>query len=408
MTRAPESAPGATVPLAGVLGVAAAAALVPLNSTMIAVALPSIGDDFGVSTADVSLLVTLYLVVMLIGQPLAGRVADAVGSRLTVRVALLGLAAFSALAVFAGSFPVLVATRAAQAVCAAALGPSVQSLLREMSPPDERGRVFGILGSAIGVGAASGPVLGGVLVLAFDWRGIFVVNVPIALLAIATTRASAHEIAPETAPLVEHVTAARIANPVFLAGYSTQSLTTQAQYALLLLTPILLDARGWGAGSIGLVLSALTVGMIVSGPLGGRLGDRSGYRLPATAGIALAALMTGVLAVAGRSVHPALLTVGLALFGVGLGAATPNLMSAALGSVPEGRTGAAAGILTTSRYVGSIVTTILIAALVTDEAAGVGTVLTVSVACMAGALVVARWLPGRVDAPLESATAVAG
>lgn len=396
------------MPLAGVLGVSAAAALVPLNSTMIAVALPSIADDFGVSTSDVSLLVTLYLVVMLIGQPLAGRVADAVGSRRTVRVALLGLAAFSALAVFAGSFPVLVVTRGAQAVCAAALGPSVQSLLREMSPPDERGRVFGILGSAIGVGAASGPVLGGVLVLLFDWRGIFVVNVPIALLAMGTTRASADMTAPETASLVEQVTAARIANPVFLAGCATQSLTTQAQYALLLLTPILLDARGWGAGSIGLVLSALTVGMIVTGPLGGRLGDRSGYRLPAMAGIALAALMTGVLAVAGRSVHPALLTVGLALFGAGLGAATPNLMSAALGSVPDGRTGAAAGVLTTSRYVGSITTTILIAVLVTDDAAGVGTVLTVSVACIAVAVVVARWLPGRIDAPRESATAVAG
>lgn len=89
-------------------------------------------------------------------------------------------------------------------------------------------------------------------------------------------------------------------------------------------------------------------------------------------------------------------------------AATPNLMSAALGSVPEGRTGAAAGVLTTSRYVGSITATILIAALVTDDADGVGSVMAVSVACMAVALVVARWLPGRIDAPLESATAVAG
>jgi MFS family permease len=383
------------VPIAHVLGLSVAAALVPLNSTMIAVALPAISDDFGVSTAEVSVLVTVYLVIMLVGQPIAGRVADAVGSRRAVQGALLGLAAFSALAAVATSFPMLLVARGLQAVCATALGPGIQSLLRVTAPPAEQGRVFGIFGSTMGAGAASGPVIGGVLIQLFDWRGIFVINVPIALIAvvaIASVRAPARVAGPTRAVVTPST--GRVLNPVFVSGFASQALTTQAQYALLLLTPIVLDARGWGAGSIGLVLAALTIGMIVTGPSGGRYGDAVGRRLPSAIGITVAAVATLGLAINGRSVDVVVLTVGLAVFGLGLGAATPNFMSAALGSVPDDRTGAAAGIFTTSRYVGSITTTVLIAAFVSDDASGTRTVLAVSVACMVAALAVVRWLPG--------------
>jgi MFS family permease len=304
------------------------------------------------------------------------------------------LASFSLLAAFAGSFAFLVIARSLQAVCAAALGPGVQSLLRSMAARGEQGRVFGILGSAQGAGAASGPVVGGLLIQIFDWRGIFVINVPIVLLAmVATLAADAERTASlrSTAPS----TTGRILNPVFVSGYSSQALTTQAQYAMLLITPIVLDARGWSAGSIGVVLSALTVGMIVSGPIGGRVGDALGRRLPSMVGIGFAAAATIVLLIAGPSVDPVVLTVALAVFGLGLGAATPNLISAALGSVPESRTGAAAGVFTTSRYVGSITTTALIALWVTDDGAGMRSVLTVSVVCMALGLLAAAALEPR-------------
>jgi MFS family permease len=390
-----EEGASANVSLARVLGIAAAAALVPLNSTMIAVALPAISDDFDVSTAQVSLLITSYLLVMLVGQPIAGRVADAVGSRRTVSFALVGLALFSAFAAVAGSFGALLVARGLQAVCAAALGPSSQSLLRTLAPPDRQGRVFGILGSTLGVGAAAGPVIGGVLIQWFDWRSIFVINVPIALLAIVATRSGGQPTPERT----RHVAApgsesGRILNPVFASGFFAQALTTQAQYALLILTPIVLDARGWGAGSIGAVLSALTVGMIVMGPIGGQFGDAHGRRLPARLGITAAMAGIIVLAIAGRSVQPLLLVAGLALFGLGLGATTPNLMSAALGSVPDSRTGAAAGVFTTSRYVGSLTTTLLIAAFVTADATGSRLILTISAVCVVLAFIVVRWLPG--------------
>ncbi len=388
------------VPLASVVGVAAAAGLVPLNSTMIAVALPAIADDFEVSTGVVGILVTLYLAVMLIGQPLAGRAADRWGSRRTVQGALVGLAACSAAAAVAPAFAVLVGARALQAVCAAALGPATQSLLAAMAPPDERGRVFGIMGSVMGAGAASGPIVGGALVAAFGWQAIFVVNVPVALGAIAATRrADGAAATPGSSRPAVPDTGARIANGVFVASFCSQALCTGAQYALLILTPIILHAQGWGSSGIGLVLSTLTIGMIVAGPVGGRIGDARGQRLPALVGLAAAAAAIVALAAAGSDVTPVLLAIGLTVFGIGLGVVMPNLTSAALGSVPPARTGAAAGVFSMGRYVGSIASTTLIVVIVTEAARGATTVLVTAAAATVLATAAAARLPAGPPRP---------
>ena len=387
-----------SLPTARILSIALVAGLVPLNATMIAVALPEIADDFGVSTATVSLLITIYLVVMLIGQPLAGRITDSVGARRSLLFALVGLAVFSLGAAMATSFGVLVAARAAQAVCAATLSPAAQSLLRSTTGPDQQGRVFGILGSVLGTGAAIGPVLGGALVQGFGWQAIFVVNVPIAFVALLVV----HRVSDEPEASVADDPAdhdGKIGNRVFIAGFSTQALSTQAQYALLLLTPVILDARGWGAGSIGVALSALTFGMIVAAPIGGRLGDEHGRRLPSRVGLTVACAAIMMILVGGRTIAPGALFVGLLIFGLGLGVTTPNLMSAALGSIPATRSGAAAGVLSMSRYVGSITTALLIAGFVTDDASGSRVVIGVAAVSMLVAIVVAGWLPDGATRP---------
>lgn len=188
-------------------------------------------------------------------------------------------------------------------------------------------------------------------------------------------------------------TGRKIANPIFVSGYAAQALSAQAQYALLLLTPLVLDARGWGAGSIGLSSSALTAGIILFGPLGGRLGDRRGPRLAASGGLVIGAVSVAGLALAGHSVGSVALVAGIAVFGIGLGAATPNVMTAALGSVPPDRTGAAAGMFTTARYAGSIPTTLMIAAWVSDDAGGAGRILVFSTVCMCAAVGATRWFP---------------
>lgn len=415
---ASHSPPANDISTAKILGIAAAAGLVPLNSTMIAVALPAIASDFEVSTATATTLITLYLVVMLIGQPIAGRITDAIGARRSVLGALAGFAAFSFGAAIAPSFGVLVVARALQAMCAATLNPGAQSLLRSIAGPDQQGRVFGILGSVLGTGAALGPVIGGALVQAFGWQAIFLVNVPVAVMALLAARRSHARTSTTEDHHAINITIVsddpttdrdeRIMNRAFLAGFSAQALSTQAQYALLLLTPIVLDARGWEAGSIGLVLSALTLGMIIMGPIGGRAGDERGRRLPATIGLTLAATAIVALLLGGPSIAPVVMVAALAVFGIGLGMTTPNLMSAALGSVPASRAGTAAGVLSMSRYVGSLGTSLLVTGFVTADANGTRLVLGVSVICMALAILVSRGLPDGTHRSASGTSVAAG
>ena len=328
-----------------------------------------------------------------------------------MQTALIGLIACSAIAAASPTFGTLVFARVAQAAFAAALVPATQSLLRAATPPEDQGRSFGLMGSVLGVGAASGPVIGGVLTQVVGWQAIFLVNIPVAAAAyvIATRVSSELTVAHDshvartpggasTPAVDEPAVGGRIANPTFIAAFFLQALTTLAQYALLLLIPIILDARGWGSGSTGLVLSALTVGMILTGPAGGFLGDRRGRRAPTQFGLAMASVAIVGLLIGGSSLAPALIVLGLAVFGLGLGTATPNIMTAALESVSARRTGSAAGVLSMSRYVGSIVTSVVVSAVVTSDASGTRTVLALAAAAMLVSVGPTMRLPGATSA----------
>lgn len=390
------------VPATTIAGIALASALVPLNSTMIAVALPSIARDFDISKGRASVLVTLYLVAMLVGQPLAGRVCDALGARRLATIAVTGFGVFSAAAIVAGTFWLLVAMRALQAVFASALVPSVQAMLREVVPADQNGRAFGVQGSVLGVGAGLGPVIGGLATAAFGWRAIFGVNLPVVLAVLYVLRG---RVSPSTGPVATPEAGApgdagRLFNGVFGVAFSTQALSTLAQYALLLAVPIVLDSRGWSAASIGVALSALTLGMVVTGPYGGRLGDDRGRRRPVVLGLGLTLLAVAASALGGDDVPSIVLVVTLLLFGVGLGVAAPSVMTAGIEAAPVARVGSAAGLLSASRYVGSIASTLVLAGVVRDDGSGLASLLLVCAASLAVSLAVASRLPGRlVGAP---------
>jgi MFS family permease len=390
------------VPAITIAGIALASALVPLNSTMIAVALPGIARDFDISKGRASVLVTLYLVAMLIGQPLAGRVCDVLGARRLATIATTGFGVFSAFAMVASSFWLLVALRALQAAFASALIPSVQAMLREVVPDRERGRAFGVQGSVLGVGAGLGPVIGGLAIAAFGWRAIFGVNLPVVLAVLYVLR---RRVTPATTRSIDEVTiepedTGRLFNGVFGVAFSTQALSTFAQYALLLAVPIVLDSRGWSSASIGVALSFLTLGMVVTGPYGGRLGDARGRRRPVVLGLTVTVVAVVASAAGGDDVPSALLVLTLLLFGLGLGVATPSVMTAGIEAAPLARVGSAAGVLSASRYVGSIASTIVLAGVVRDDGSGLETLLIVCAASLALSLVVARRLPGRlISAP---------
>ena len=409
------------------LVVALAVVLAPLNSTMIAVALPRVIEGFSITVPAAGWLVTGYLISMASMQPLAGKLGDRFGRR---RVMLLGLAVFGAaslLATFAPNYQTLLAARFLQAIAGASSMPNGAALVRELVPVERRGRGFGMVGVFTGIAAASGPPLGGLLVDLAGWRSIFLVNVPFvaaALLAgwywIPAGRHSTRDgaargsrdfdylgavmlpallvgtasllvfgarglvepwvaalwtAAAVAAAIIFVVIESRQPDPVvqpamyrsrtFAAANLAIGLSNLAMYTTLLGVPILLSARGSQSDfQIGLVLTGLSAGMAVLAPVSGRLADRYGRRLPAVAGLCVMTAGSLLLAFSGADIGLAALVVALLVSGIGLGLAGTGMQTSAVESVPGSQAGAGSGMASTSRYFGSILGSAILAGLV--------------------------------------------
>ena len=164
--------------------VALGAILAPLNSTMIAVALPRIIRDFHSSVGSAGWLVTSYLLALAVVQPVAGKLGDRHGRRPFVLGGLVVFGIASLGAAVASSLALLIAFRLAQAVAGAVVFPNGAGLVRELIPADRRARAFGMVGAAIALAAALGPPLGGLLISIGGWQSIFYVNVPLVTVAL--------------------------------------------------------------------------------------------------------------------------------------------------------------------------------------------------------------------------------
>ena len=337
--------------------VAIGTTLAPLNSTMIAVALPEIQDAFDVSVTATAWLVTLYLVAMAVGQPIGGRLGDLYGRRRVYLLGLIGFGVASLGCAFAPSLPILVLFRLLQALSGALSFPNGTAMVREAVPPERRGAAFGTVGLAAGIAAASGPPIGGVLVHAFGWSAIFWANVPVVAVALGLCwgslprRTVAREagirfdlvgsglfaaslgafiVIPtllkvgQTAMAgLAGVTAAaigvgfvrwelRTGAPVvdvrlftrsrFAAACASIALSNLVMYTTLLALPLYLErVRGHSIQVAGVTLAALSAFSAIWGPLGGRWTDRIGLWLPAVAGAAV--LLAGQRCARGRCRH---------------------------------------------------------------------------------------------------------
>src|SRR4051794_6994015 len=164
--------------------IALGAMLAPLNSTMIAVALPEIQHSFGVSVTATSWLVTLYLAAMAAGQPIGGRLGDQLGRRPVYLFGLAWFAIASAGCAFAPNLAVLIIFRTQQALAGALSFPNGTAMVREAIPEARRASAYGMVGLGVGMAAASGPPIGGLLVHYFGWSAIFWANVPVVIAAL--------------------------------------------------------------------------------------------------------------------------------------------------------------------------------------------------------------------------------
>ncbi|AGL14185.1 MFS transporter [Actinoplanes sp. N902-109] len=169
------------------LGVIAISQLmVVLDATIVNIALPSARNDLGISQSDQQWVVTAYTLAFGGLLLLGGRIADYWGRKRTFLVGAVGFAAASAIGGLATTGPMLFGARALQGAFGALLAPASLALLTVLfTDARERAKAFAVYGAIAGGGSAVGLLLGGVLTEYASWRWCLLVNIPIALIALA-------------------------------------------------------------------------------------------------------------------------------------------------------------------------------------------------------------------------------
>lgn len=423
---------------------------VPLNTSMVSVALSPIMDAFHVPVARATWLVLLYLVVITSLQPTAGKLGDRFGHR---RVFLAGLVTFGAASVgaaLAPSFWMLVAFRALQGLTSSTLGPNAAALIRLAYPVERQGHAMGLYVGFFSMGLAVGPVLGGLMIGLIGWEGIFWVNVPLVVLAawlgfavLPRTRdlarvpfdwwgtalfgtlvtgvvlaANMWKLGGLPLPLWAIVLGLvalgaafygveeRAADPLIrfrlfrLPGFGASNVAVwllhTMVYVVLLAVPLYLQqGRGLSATAAGLQM-ALFSGMQVLAPISGRLSDRLGRRLPVVAGGAL--FMLGWLQLGWLSPGSSIgwVTMALMLGGFGFAFSSAPIQAACLAALPRADVGVGSGVWYSSRYLGNVSGALLSSLLLPKDLSGGASLLNWTMAGVAVALAACAWfLPSR-------------
>ncbi len=334
------------------------------------IALPALAQSFGAPFAQVQWVVLSFLLALSATLVGAGRLGDVVGRGYLVMGGILVFVAGSVLCALAPTLALLVAARAVQGLGAAAMMALTVALAAETVAPKRVGSAMGLLATMSAAGTALGPTLGGLLIEWFGWRGIFLVNIPLGLLAFGMAFMSL----PRRGPQRGATTEAPARTPWFplsilrdaqrQAGLAMNALVACVLMGTLVVGPFYLTAGlGLSAGAAGLAMSAGPLVAVLAGLPAGRLVDRFGDRATTRAGLytmaagagalALPPLAGGVLAYIGPLV---VLTGGYALF-----QAANN--TAVMAGAAQHQRGVVAGVLTLSRNIGLIAGASLIGAL---------------------------------------------
>ncbi|MFF1623919.1 MFS transporter [Streptomyces sp. NPDC058272] len=159
-----------------------------VDVTIVNIAIPSIKKEAGASFSQIQWITAGYALAFAAGLITGGRLGDIHGRK---RLFLLGIGGFtiaSALCGFAANPEMLVASRILQGGMAAMMVPQVLSIVHATFPAHERGKVFGLFGAVVGLGAVSGPLLGALLtewnLFGLEWRPIFLINLPVGVVAL--------------------------------------------------------------------------------------------------------------------------------------------------------------------------------------------------------------------------------
>ncbi|WP_324783278.1 MFS transporter [Streptomyces sp. H51] len=156
-----------------------------VDVTIVNIAIPSIRQESGASFSQIQWITAGYALAFAAGLITGGRLGDIHGRKRLFLVGIGGFTLASALCGFAASPEMLVASRILQGGMAAMMVPQVLSIVHATFPAHERGKVFGMFGAVVGLGAVSGPLLGALLtewnLFGLEWRPIFLINLPVGI-----------------------------------------------------------------------------------------------------------------------------------------------------------------------------------------------------------------------------------
>jgi len=408
--REPIASPGLLVgTLALVLFMAA------LDQTVVGTALPRIAADIG-GLDWYAWVFTAYLVPIAAVTPVVGKLGDVYGRR---RLLVVGIAEFvvsSALAGLSPTMEVLVVMRALQGIGAGMLTAGALAAIGDLFPPAQLGKYNGMMSGVYALASVVGPVLGGLVTDWVGWRWVFLINLPVGIVALfvvlqrfrpparAPTRAgepldvtgAVLLVATLVAALasfggLEHVGEGSLAPTLaaVLVTVGLGALFVRAErrapapilplsllanrelrvllvvtfgsgmgiYVLAIFTPLMLQGSlGLSPSAAGLAMTPMVLGLVLGGVIGGiRLGRTGRYKRSIAAGLSAATL--GAAALAWHAATPTVAGVSawLALVGLGVGSTLPLLASAAQNAVEHTELGLATSLAKSARTFGGIV-----------------------------------------------------
>lgn len=383
--------------------------LVLLDDSAVALALSELGQELGLGLLGLEWVVNIYTLALAVLTLPGGLLADRLGARRVLLAGLLGFGAVSLAAGLVASGGALLALRAAQGASAALVAPAALAAVTSAFPAARRGVALGVWAGVSAAALAAGPLVGALLTQGLGWRSIFLVNVPLSgllvvgaltalprsprrrlrgrldpagaassglalsALVLGLTQASTFGWASlrlwailavaagafvvflrverrAAAPLVD-LSLFRLPN--FLVANLLSLLNLAIMCSLFFFLALYLQ-RGMllPPVSAGVALLPFTGLVAAVAPLGGRLTDGLGPRLPITLGMLLVGAGLALLAPLGPGWTAADLVPGLATAGVGLGLASTPVTTAALALVPEPSAGIAAATVNVSRLIG--------------------------------------------------------
>jgi EmrB/QacA subfamily drug resistance transporter len=396
--------------------------MIMLDNTVVNVALPSIQHDFGASLSSLEWTINAYTLTFAVLLVTGGRLGDIFGRR---RMFLFGVIVFGLSSLALGLAPndtFLVAFRAVQGVGAAFMMPATLAIITQAFPPHERGKAIGTWAGVSALALAIGPVVGGLLTETVSWRAIFFINPPIAAVAVAVTLFAANESRDETvsrridypgiASLTVGLTALvlaliegnkwgwgsaaiiglfslavvslisfviieqRVSSPMIeFSFFRTRTsagvnivafIVSFAMFAqIFFMTLYMQNILHYSPLQAGLRFLPATALIVLVAPISGRLADKVGSRPLMTLGLIVVA---GAIFVQSHiTVHSSylLLLPGFMLMGLGMGLVMSPMSTAAMNAVDRSKAGAASGVLSMSRMVGSTFGVAAIGAIVT-------------------------------------------